>query len=94
MIVDSLQGRESNEHASISTDIFKEDAFEFDRIASSLFDNRNDNSTLGYTALSDPKYVVEMHKCSAVDGYGGVDPVSGKYVVTYSNMIVNMYPDE
>lgn len=84
------------EHALTSDDIFKEDAFEFDRIAKSLFDNKMDNWTVGYTLESNPRYALEMYKLREESnesvGYGGVDPASGKYVVTYSKMKVNIYP--
>lgn len=95
------QGHESNAHADISEDIFKQDAFEFNRIATSLFDCTDDVSTVGYTAQVSPKYAVEMHRDreqqgegARAEGFGGVDPATGEFVVTYSNMQVHFHPVE
>jgi hypothetical protein len=69
----------------------------------SLFDSAKDEMTVGYTQTAkkkknSPMYGVEMHKRdsgSDSGGHGGaasggVDPVSGLYIVSYTNMRVNI----
>jgi hypothetical protein len=60
-----------------------------------LFDNINDESTVGYTFKSNPyKYVVEMHKNwpnnEVGEGYAGVDPATNARTVSYSNLRVHI----
>jgi hypothetical protein len=86
------QGHETQAHADTSSDIFKQDAFEFHRIAVSLFDCTQDDSTVGFTAQHSPGYAVEMRREAGSAGYAGADSVTGERVVSYSGMVVDIHP--
>lgn len=73
----------------------------------SLFECTDDTSTIGFTAQTSPQYAVEMHRYqlseseseqkgmgAVSEGFGGVDPATGQYVVSYSNMAVHLHPVE
>lgn len=89
----SLRGRESNEHAEISENIFQHDTFEFNKVATSLF-NSLDYETYGETLQNNPKFVVAMSKVwddsRQCEGYDGTDPDTGIYSISYIGMRVSI----
>lgn len=90
-----LKGVEHHEHAEISKNIFAADLFEFNKVATSLFDSF-EISSYGETIQKSPTYVVNMSKEWNVNegvvaaGFGGVHPESGEYVISYHAMNVEI----
>lgn len=90
----SLAGREHVKVAEISHDIFANDKFEFNKIATSLFDSSSE-STYGNTLQSSPVFTVSMAKSwdnevVTASAFDGVYPETGEYTISYYHMRVGV----
>lgn len=98
----SMAGREADIEPESSHDIFRDDAFEVDRIAKSLFESTA-RSTSGHTAQSNPRFVVDLNKeWKGADGSvvltavaaDGVNPATGIYAFSYSGIQLDFIRQE
>jgi cyanophycinase len=88
-----LAGAEHAAAPTTSDDVFEEGTFEFNRVATSLFDSRG-NSTVGLTAAAAhqlPRFAVTMERAGGSAGFEGTDPDTGLYSISYSNMKVGVH---
>ena len=98
----NLDGQEENENALTSDDIFlgNEDdkphgTPELVEVAQSLFNSRA-FYTWGRTKETNPRYYVDMWKTKndiKAKGYGGKHPETGDFVISYSEMVMDMRPE-
>ena len=63
---------------------------EFVRVATSLFDARLDSRTSGVTLEKRPEFVVHFLQGGTASGYGGYSPVTGKWEISYSNLLIDI----
>jgi cyanophycinase len=89
-----LAGREHRASANSSDDIFKEQAFEFEAVATSLVDAREDMAAWGATRQTTPlRYNVSFDKSvPGAAGYDGTDPATGQYAISYVRLGLAVAP--
>jgi len=88
--------KETNADVYVSSDIFSGDSFEFDQVTTSLLMSTA-ASSYGITKQSQPAYSLQVSKNSpdgsdtaTAKGYGGTDPVTGEFEVSFENLHLNV----
>jgi len=81
-----------------SEDIFREDAFEFDKLLLSLLQSTA-LSTIGVTKQTNPQLSIRLQKQSRSDdkapgGYGGLNPTTGLYAYSFEKVLMSVHTAE
>jgi len=92
---ENLLGGEVYEQAVTSADIFggvrfNRDRTEYVRVSTSLFDARLASTTFGTTLENNPRFQVTFMQDQFASGYGGYSPITGKWEISYSDLIVSI----
>jgi len=91
----NLRGQEAYDSPLTSANVFggvlaTQDHSEYVRASTSVFDARLEISTTGVTVESNPQFRVLFYHNTAASGYGGYSPVTTKFEISYSGLLVDI----